>query len=86
MKNEKKGAGKPAPKGDTTSTKRSNAKIARWQAAAERDGFETWSQALTAWSKGEACLTQRAPDSSKAGVLSLPESVKVENALPAVSG
>jgi hypothetical protein len=30
--------------------------------------------------------TQLAPDSSKAGVLSLPESVKVENALPAVSG
>jgi len=61
-KSKKKGAGKPAPKGDTTSTKRSNAKIARWQAAAERDGFETWSQALTAWSKGEACLTKREPD------------------------
>ncbi len=30
--------------------------------------------------------TQLAPDSSKAAVLSLPESVKVENALPAVSG
>jgi hypothetical protein len=61
MKKETKGAGKPAPKGDTTSTKRSNAKIARWQAAAERDGFETWSQALTAWSKGEACLTKHVP-------------------------
>jgi len=55
----KKGAGKPAPKGDTTSTKRSNAKIARWQAAAERDGFETWSQALTAWSNGEAHLIKQ---------------------------
>ena len=31
-------------------------------------------------------LTPLAPDSSKAGVLSLPESVLVENALPAVSG
>ncbi len=31
-------------------------------------------------------LTPLAPDSSKAAVLSLPESVKVENALPAVSG
>jgi hypothetical protein len=30
--------------------------------------------------------TMLAPDSSKAAVLSLPESVKVENALPAVSG
>lgn len=33
-----------------------------------------------------AHLTPLAPDSSKAAVLSLPESVKVENALPAVSG
>ena len=31
-------------------------------------------------------LTPLAPDSLKAGDLSLPESVKVENALPAVSG
>jgi len=31
-------------------------------------------------------LTQLAPDSSKAAVLSLPEIVKVENVLPAVSG
>ena len=31
-------------------------------------------------------LTPLAPDSSKAGDSSLPESVKVENALPAVSG
>jgi hypothetical protein len=31
-------------------------------------------------------LTLYAPDSLKAGVLSLPESVKVENVLPAVSG
>jgi rubrerythrin len=34
----------------------------RLQAAAERDGFETWSQALTAWWKGEARLTLRAVD------------------------
>jgi hypothetical protein len=61
MQNKKKGAGFPAPKGDTTSTKRSRAKIARWQAAAERDGFETWSQALTAWAKGEARLIKREP-------------------------
>jgi hypothetical protein len=32
------------------------------------------------------CLTQRAPDSLKAGVLSLPDVVKVESVLPAVSG
>jgi MinD superfamily P-loop ATPase len=34
----------------------------------------------------ERGLTQRAPDSLKAAVLSLPDTVKVENALPAVSG
>ena len=59
MKNKTKGEAKASPKGDTTSTKRSNAKIARWQAAAERDGFETWSQALTAWSNGEAHLIKQ---------------------------
>lgn len=32
------------------------------------------------------CLTQRPPDFLKAAVLSLPESVKVESVLPAVSG
>jgi hypothetical protein len=34
----------------------------------------------------ERHLTMLAPDSLKAGVFSLPESVKVENALPAESG
>ena len=38
----------------------------RLQAAAERDGFETWSQALTAWWKGEARLTLVAADGRKA--------------------
>ena len=36
--------------------------------------------------KAVTCLTQLAPDSLKAVVSSQPESVKVENALPAVSG
>ena len=39
----------------------------RLQAAAVRDGFETWSQALTAWWKGEARLTKRVPDQKRAG-------------------
>lgn len=34
----------------------------RLQAAAERDGFETWSQALTAWWRGEARLTPAPTD------------------------
>jgi len=55
-----------------------------------------WLFAWYVWEKGyegsvaihriERGLTQLAPDSSKAAVFSLPESVKVENALPAVSG
>ena len=36
--------------------------------------------------KMQARLTKLAPDSLKAGVLRLPESVKVENADPAASG
>lgn len=36
--------------------------------------------------RAETCLTKLAPDSLKAAALSLPESVKVENALPAISG
>ena len=36
----------------------------RLQAAAERDGFETWSQALTAWWKCEARLTLCAVDTA----------------------
>jgi len=59
MKTENEGAGFPAPKGDATSTKRSSAKLARWQAAAERDGYESWSQAITAWANGKATLTPR---------------------------
>ncbi len=47
MKNEKKGAGKPAPKGDTTSTRRSDKRKAEMQAAAVLNGFETWSGMMT---------------------------------------
>jgi hypothetical protein len=57
MKTKTEGAGKPAPKGDTTSTERSSAKVARWQAAAERDGFLKWSTALTAWANNTHHLT-----------------------------
>jgi hypothetical protein len=39
---------------------------AELQAAALRDGFETWSQALTAWKNGEARLTKVAADGGKA--------------------
>lgn len=46
-KENKKGAGKPAPKGDTTSTRRSDKRKAEMQAAAVLNGFETWSGMMT---------------------------------------
>ena len=54
-------------------------------------GFYGWSWGTTNWSKVDCpyCLaTQQsfAPDSLKAGDSSLPESVRVENTLPAESG
>jgi len=49
MKNKKetKRAGKPAPKGDTTSTKRGNKRKAEMQFAAVLNGFEKWSSMMT---------------------------------------
>jgi hypothetical protein len=36
-----------------TSKQKQDRRKAKLQAAAKRDGFETWSQALTAWGNGE---------------------------------
>ena len=41
-----------------TSKEKQDQRKAEMQAAAERDGFETWSQAITAWKNGEARLTK----------------------------
>ena len=40
-----------------TSKEKQDQRKAELQAAALRDGFETWSQALTAWKNGKARLT-----------------------------
>ena len=45
-----------------SSKEKQDQRKAEMQAAAERDGFETWSQAITAWKNGEARLTKRALD------------------------
>ena len=64
MKNEKQGAGKPAPRThqahwkDNTVTARSDKRKAELQAAAERDGFASWSEAITAWKNGEYILVK----------------------------
>ena len=50
-----------------TSKEKQDQRKAEMQAAAERDGFETWSQAITAWKNGEARLTKRVPDQKRAG-------------------
>lgn len=41
-----------------SSKEKQDQRKAEMQAAAERDGFETWSQALTAWKNGTARLTK----------------------------
>ena len=54
-----KGAGKPAPKGDTTQKHRQSKRIQEMQIAAERDGFTSWSEAITAWKNGEYVLKRK---------------------------
>lgn len=44
---------------DGTRTARSDKRKAELQAAAERDGFSSWSEAITAWKNGEAVLVKR---------------------------
>jgi hypothetical protein len=44
---------------DSTRTKRSDKRKEEMQAAAERDGFATWSGAITAWKNGEAVLVRK---------------------------
>ena len=51
-----------------SSKEKQNQRKAEMQAAAERDGFETWSQALTAWKNGKARLTLVAADGRKAAI------------------
>jgi len=69
-----------------TSKEKQDQRKAELQAAALRDGFETWSQALTAWKNGEARLTKRAADSLKAGAHRLPSVLITKDLLPAKSG
>ena len=44
---------------DKTRTRRSNKRKEEMQAAAERDGFTNWSEAITAWKNGEAVLVKK---------------------------
>lgn len=48
MKNKKKGAGKPAPKGDTTQKRRQARRRAQLNEAAKVKGFASWSAYETA--------------------------------------
>lgn len=43
---------------DTTRNTRTNKRKAELQAAAERDGFSSWSQAITAWKNGGYVLVK----------------------------
>ena len=56
MKTKNKGAGaKPAP---LTNKQRQDKRKAELQAAAIRDGFRNWSEALTAWKNGQYKLVE----------------------------
>lgn len=58
-----------------------------WDNVAISDQFQIRGEyRLDPFTNTVSILTPLAPDSSKAGDSSMPESVKVENALPAVSG
>lgn len=54
MKNEKKGAGKPAPKGDTTQKRRQARRRERLNELAHAAGFPSWSAYETAVLNGDA--------------------------------
>lgn len=49
---------------DNTRTQRSDKRKAELQAAAERDGFETYSEAMTAWKNGNAVLVRTQPNTA----------------------
>lgn len=44
---------------DHTRNQRSDKRKAEMQAAAQRDGFATWSEAITAWKNGTAVLVRK---------------------------
>lgn len=60
-----------------SSKEKQDQRKAELQAAALRDGFENWSQALTAWKNGEARLTKRATDGAKR-----PRKIKASDGTP----
>ncbi len=62
MKTEKKGAGKPSPKGDTTQKRRQSRRREKLNEIAKAAGFASWSAYETAVINGVARLTQRALD------------------------
>ena len=66
-KKKTKGAGKPAPKGDTTQKRRQSRRREKLNEIAKAHGFASWSAYETAVINGEARLTKREPDGGKSG-------------------
>lgn len=72
-KENKKGAGKPAPRKhnpkwkDSTVTQRQQSRRAKLNAIAQAAGFVSWSAFETACLNGQAQPTKRAPDVGQAG-------------------
>lgn len=61
-KSKSKGAGKPAPKGDTTQKRRQSRRRKKLNEAAIAAGYKSWSEYETAVINGRARLTKRAAD------------------------
>jgi len=53
---------------DNTRTARSDKRKSELQAAAVRDGFETYSEAMTAWKNGNAVLVKKQANTNASAV------------------
>jgi hypothetical protein len=62
------GSRKAPQKHDYTSTRRANKRLSQYQQAAERDGFQNYSEAWTAWMKGEYVLVKAVPNTASTGL------------------
>jgi hypothetical protein len=58
-KTKRKGVEKSTPEGDTTQARRQSKRRKELEAAALRDGFNTASEAITAWKNGTAVLVKK---------------------------
>ncbi len=86
MKNEKKGAGKPAPKGDTTQKRRQSRRRERLNEIAKALGFASWSAYETACLNGVAKPNNSVQPTIESGRVLPAKKSNRKGSAPAVSG